>query len=94
MADSEDSDEHESAHDASISHGLPMRLIVVLLCAASVLFAFGGWGLWSAAGRRAFDEMDGLYPFFALVLAGVLLGVACVITLVRFVRRHRSSRPT
>ena len=67
-----------------------MRLIALLLGVAACAFTFGAWGLGTAAGRRAFDEMDGLYPFFALVLAGLLLVMVIVLVLVRFARRRRA----
>jgi hypothetical protein len=37
---------------------------------------FGLWGLFSSSGRKMFDEMDGLIPFFALCAAGALLILA------------------
>lgn len=55
------------------------RVIVMLLIAiAAALIAFAWWGQYAAAGRRAFDEMDGLYPVAAGVL-GVLLAVAAAL---------------
>lgn len=43
------------------------------------LMAFGYWGSATAAGMRAFDEMDGLIPLFAgalgaaFTIGGILL---------------------
>ena len=58
-------------------------LITILLSAAVALGAFAWWGMFTAGGRRRFDEMDGLYPFFAGVAAGVLALVAAVLWVVR-----------
>jgi heme/copper-type cytochrome/quinol oxidase subunit 2 len=46
-----------------------------LLAVAAACFAFAYWGLATPAGRRAYDEMDGIIPA-AAGLAGVVLGVA------------------
>ena len=61
--------------------------MLALLSAAG--FAFGVWGLYTDSGRRMFDEMDGLYPFFSLVGAGVLLIVAIVLAVVAFLRASK-----
>ena len=50
--------------------------------------AFGHWGLQTAAGRKAFDEMDGMIPFGARVLGVALLIVATVTAVVSFWRRR------
>ncbi len=34
------------------------------------LSAFGGWGLLTESGKMAYEEMAGLIPFYALLLAG------------------------
>ena len=59
---------------------------VAALIIALVAVALGGfavWGMFTRAGRQRFDEMDGMYPFFAgiagaalLLVAGVLWGIA------------------
>lgn len=43
--------------------------------ATTIIFlaAFGAWGLLSTAGQKQFPEMAGLFPFYALILAGILL---------------------
>ena len=46
------------------------------------LAAFGAWGLLSRAGRNQFPEMAGLFPYYALLLAGLLLVVLVIINLV------------
>ena len=47
----------------------------ILLALGAALTAFAAWGLFTPAGARAFDEMDGLIPFFAGLLGvGRVLG--------------------
>lgn len=45
----------------------------VLLVLALLLGAFCYWGLFTGSGQRQFDEMDGLIPFYAGILAIVAL---------------------
>lgn len=53
---------------------MSMRTIAVVILVISVsLGVFGYWGINTAAGRRRFDEMAGMIPYFALIAAGVLL---------------------
>jgi len=59
-----------------------VRFSIVILIASLGLGAFSIWGLFAAGGRRNFDEMDGMYPFFAgcaaillAVIGGLMLGV-------------------
>ena len=66
-----------------------MRIAAVLALVSAAGFAFGVWGLYTDAGRRAFDEMDGLYPFFSLVGAGVLLIVAIILAVVAYLRASK-----
>lgn len=67
------------------------RVAAVLLLLAVVLGVFCWWGLFTAAGSQRFDEMDGMYPFFAGVVAA--FAVTCAIVLLLFAgwRRHRMS---
>lgn len=48
-----------------------------LLVAALGLAAFACWGMFTQSGARQFDEMAGMIPVFAGLVAGVfLLGAA------------------
>lgn len=51
---------------------------VVLLVAAMPFALFCWWGLYTAAGRKSYDEMDAFIPFFGGVGAAlaVLLALA------------------
>ena len=52
-----------------------MKLVGIWWLAVGVLaLGFGGWGSYTAAGRRAFDERAGILPQLSLGLGGVLLG--------------------
>ena len=65
-----------------------MRVLVHLcLAIAAGLAAFAYWGMWTVAGRTAYDEMDGLYPLGASILAGLLVVIALALHL--FSRRRR-----
>ena len=48
--------------------------------------AFGFWGLNTPAGQARFDEMDGMYPFFAGVAGGVLFAIGVVLVIIVVVR--------
>lgn len=64
-----------------------MRIAAGVLAAlGAALLAFGYWGLETAAGRRAYDEMDGMIPFGAGVLGAVLLVLAAVIVAIYYWR--------
>jgi len=50
-----------------------LRTIALLLFAASAAcVAFGYWGMFTQAGQRRFDEMDGIIPFASAVFGAVL----------------------
>ncbi len=63
------------------------RLPAVLLAAGLALVAFAWWGMETAAGMRAFDEMAGMIPFFAGVAGVALAGIGLAWLLWRRVRR-------
>lgn len=44
----------------------------ILLLLAAGLAAFAWWGLFTAAGRHAYDEMAGIVPHAAGVLSAIL----------------------
>ena len=46
-----------------------MRIAAILCLTSAILLAgFAWWGLASDRGRRMFDEMDGMIPYFAGLL--------------------------
>ena len=54
-----------------------MRLVAaLLLVTAAALGVFAWWGQYTVEGRTQYDEMDGLYPLGAGLLAGFLVVVA------------------
>jgi hypothetical protein len=55
------------------------RIVVMALVVAAVpLILFAWWGQYTIAGHRAYDEMDGLYPFAAGALGLTLTIVAAL----------------
>lgn len=57
-----------------------MKLFAIVLALVAVAgIAFGWWGLETSSGRRHFDEMAGMIPFFAGVGSIVLLLVAAIL---------------
>ena len=57
-----------------------MKLFAIVLALASLAgLVFGWWGLETVAGRRQFDEMAGMIPFFAGIASLVLLVVAGIL---------------
>ena len=51
-------------------------LAAVLFAAAIVLASFSYWGINTAAGRQAFDEMAGIIPYSAGLLSVILAALA------------------
>ena len=51
-------------------------------CIIVFLAAFGAWGLFSSAGQKQFPEMAGLFPYYALLLAGILVLLLAAINLI------------
>ena len=45
---------------------------IVMIGCALLLGAFAWWGIYTDSGRRRFDEMAGMIPFFAGILAGIV----------------------
>lgn len=72
---------------------MPVKVaILVLAMAGAALALFGWWGIYTAAGMRRYDEMDGLIPFFAGVAGLFLLAVAAIVTLFALWRSRRKPR--
>jgi uncharacterized membrane protein len=43
------------------------------------MVVYGYWGAFTKAGNRVYDEMDGLLPFFVLIVGLILLIVVLVL---------------
>jgi hypothetical protein len=70
-----------------------MRLTAALLIVTAIgLGAFAWWGQYTVEGRRQYDEMDGLYPFGAGLLAAILVVVALGFAWLGARRRARRQR--
>lgn len=47
-----------------------MRISALILTLIGLALAlFSAWGMFTESGQRRFDEMDGLYPYFAGIAA-------------------------
>jgi hypothetical protein len=57
-----------------------------LMLAAVALGSFFYWGAFTLAGNRRFDEMDGIIPYAAGLLAVILALVAAVLFLIAWKR--------
>lgn len=53
--------------------------LIVLGLLSMALITFGQWGIRSEAGRRAFDEMAGIIPYFSWYIGLVLLVVTVIL---------------
>ncbi|MCD6067988.1 MAG: hypothetical protein K0S33_2814 [Bacteroidetes bacterium] len=72
-----------------------MKILTILLYVVAIfLGSFGYWGVFTKAGRKEYDEMNGFYPGFALLGAAVLLLVAFILTIVIFVKYCRFRKST
>jgi len=57
-----------------------MKMVAIVLALVAVAgMAFGWWGLETVSGRRHFDEMAGMIPFFAGVGSVILLLLAVIL---------------
>lgn len=65
------------------------KAAAVLAIVGLALAVFGWWGIYTAAGMRRYDEMDGLIPFFAGVAGLFLLALAGIVALIAAWRSRR-----
>jgi heme/copper-type cytochrome/quinol oxidase subunit 2 len=57
-----------------------MKLVALVLVVLAVpLGAFAYWGVATKAGQRRFDEMDGIYPTLAGLVAAILLVLGALV---------------
>ena len=62
------------------------RWALVLFLTGITGVGFGWWGVFTEAGNRSFDEMDGILPAVSGLLGIVMLGVAVILGVVAFLR--------
>ena len=62
-----------------------------LLLVAIALGGFSWWGTSTATGRARYDEMDGLYPVGAGLLASICVTLALVLAWLAVLRARRRS---
>lgn len=61
---------------------------------ALCLGSFGYWGIFTTAGRQKYDEIAGLIPGIALLIAAVLLLVAIILSVILLVRYLKAKQTT
>jgi hypothetical protein len=61
---------------------------VILLSIALVTGVYGYWGVFTDSGRSAYDEMDGMIPFFFLSFSASLVLLVMMIYLFRKVKKN------
>jgi len=67
-----------------------MKPLITLLSALAIpLGVFGYWGYFTYSGNKHFDEMDGLYPFFALLLSGFLFLIVLILIIISFFKKKK-----
>ncbi|HYH82642.1 MAG TPA: hypothetical protein VEX86_22815 [Longimicrobium sp.] len=67
-----------------------MKISVALLAIiGAALAAFGWWGVYTRAGMRRYDEMDGIIPAAAYYFGLLLLALAVVVALFAWWRASR-----
>jgi TRAP-type C4-dicarboxylate transport system permease small subunit len=70
-----------------------MKPFSVLISTVAIgLIAFGCWGVFTKAGHQKYEEMAGMFPFFALAAGIILLVIVLVVTLVDIIRRKRKNK--
>ncbi|MBL8675573.1 MAG: hypothetical protein JNL07_11840 [Rhodospirillales bacterium] len=71
---------------AQVPSGRPLLVgvAIALVAVALALAAFCWWGLFTAAGQRAYDEMAGMIPYFAGIGAVVALLIAAALLAIRW----------
>ena len=66
-----------------------MKIVALVLVVLSVpLAVFSYWGTSTAAGRAKYDEMDGLYPVGAGLVAALLIVAAVALGIVDWAARR------
>lgn len=58
------------------------KIYTTLLIIGLIFMAFGYWGYFTTSGAHAFDEMNGLIPFFAWGLSWLLVPVSLLLLFV------------
>jgi hypothetical protein len=64
-----------------------------LLIAAVLLGSFGYWGMYTKAGRIQYDEMAGMIPWFAQLMALFLFIVSVSLFAVIFFKSRKKNSP-
>jgi len=60
--------------------GTTSKIISIISLA---LIAYGYWGAFTSAGNKVYDEMDGYYPFFMLLVGALMLITTVIVVLIK-----------
>jgi cytochrome bd-type quinol oxidase subunit 2 len=68
-----------------------MKKGAIIFIVLGLLFGiFGYWGMFTKAGTHAYEEMDGMYPFFALLAGILLICIALILFIVTIIRKKKN----
>lgn len=71
------------------------RKLSIMILAFPLLYgSWGYWGLFTKSGRAAYDEMDGIFPLFALAFSCFVLAVLVGTRMVILFADKRKKRTT
>lgn len=59
---------------------------IILALIGLVALVFGYWGVYTPAGRLAYDEMDGIYPLASGAFGALLLVISVVLLIIHKLR--------
>lgn len=63
------------------------KIAYILIVLALPLVVWGYYGLFTKAGNKQYDEMDGMWPFFGLVGAAVLVFISIILLIWQRMKR-------
>ncbi len=60
-------------------------LIISAICL--LIIGYGYWGAFTKSGQYYYDEMDAMYPFFALVISSGLFFITLIWWIIRLLKK-------
>lgn len=63
--------------------GIRFAVFLFLLC----IVIYGYWGAFTRSGQRYYDEMDAMYPFFALIASGFCLFIFLIYLVFLYIKK-------
>jgi hypothetical protein len=65
-------------------------LLPFLFCGPGIIFGY--WGAFTKSGGKHYDEMDGMTPFFTLVIFSFVLTIWIFILLGQYLKKYYKER--